>query len=154
MPDVTDMVRMGKSGVVELMLATAVIPPNGSKKTTLELTAQDMPAPDNRIWMLAGEFRKAPERNVGRSFTSRTAVEIDRRGGVNTTEAWLLSGKADRDGAGTKATHKRISRKAPAPQLRLRCSILRGYECERLKRSLTQTRNRSDDETSDLVPYF
>ena len=82
------------------------------------------------------------------------SVEIDRRGGVNTTEAWLLSGKADRDGAGTKATHKSISRKAPAPQLRLRSSILRGYGCERLKRSRTQMRNRSDYETRDLVPYF
>jgi hypothetical protein len=110
-PDVTDMVRMGKSGVLELMLATAVSPLNGSKKTTLELTAQVMPAPDNRIWMLVGECSQAPDEKVGRSLISRTAVEIERNGGVNTTETRLLSGTAVRDGTGTEATHMRISRK-------------------------------------------
>ncbi len=109
---------MGMLGEDESMLATAVSPLNGSKKTTLALTAHEMPVPDNRSWMLAGEASESLERKDGCSFTSSTAVEMERRGGVKATETWMLPGETvtDREGAGTTTRHKRINMKAPVPE--------------------------------------
>ena len=58
------MVRMGRLGAAELMFATAVRPLKGRMKTTAALAAQEMPAPDNRIWMVAGDVRRALARKL------------------------------------------------------------------------------------------
>ena len=104
------MVRMGRLGAAELMFATAVRPLKGRMKTTAALAAQEMPAPDNRIWMVAGDVRRSLVRKVGCSFTSRTAVEMERRGGLKATTTSVLPGEAECAGAGADATTKTVNR--------------------------------------------
>ena len=63
--------------------------------------------------MLAGEVSNWPERKVGCSFTSRMALEMERRGGVKATETSTLPGAgAERTGTEANPMDRMINRNA------------------------------------------
>ncbi len=128
MPDSRSMDRRGRLGTDALMLATATRPLNGSINSTGAFTAQEIPVPDNWIWMLEGEVSNWSERKVGCSFTTRMAVEMERCGGVKLTETSTLPGAtADRTSTGTGTTERIANRKIPAPKSQHRKCI---HGCE------------------------